>query len=80
MIISKLSQCKNHGKSFSLTKIVGFSIGALIAQHYTEKNYKKVNKLVLIGSVYKRTEEQIKTVKNRFKNALNGREYYNRFN
>ena len=51
--------------------LVGFSIGALIAQHYTEKNYKKVNKLVLIGSVYKRTEEQIKTVKNRFKNALN---------
>ena len=52
--------------------LVGFSIGALIAQHYTEKNYKKVNKLVLIGSVYKRTEEQIKIVKNRFKNALNG--------
>ena len=52
--------------------LVGFSIGALIAQHYTVKNYKKVNKLVLIGSVYKRTEEQIKTVKNRFKNALNG--------
>jgi len=52
--------------------LVGFSIGALIAQHYTEKNYKKVNKLVLIGSVYKRTEEQIKTVKNRFTNALNG--------
>ena len=55
-------------KNFNL---VGFSIGALIAQHYTAKNYKKVNKLVLIGSVYKRTKEQIKTVKNRFKNALN---------
>ena len=56
-------------KNFNL---VGFSIGALIAQHYTVKNYKKINKLVLIGSVYKRTGEQIKTVKNRFKNALNG--------
>jgi len=56
-------------KNFNL---VGFSIGALIAQHYTVKNYKKINKLVLIGSVYKRTGEQIKTVKNRFKNILNG--------
>ena len=51
--------------------LVGFSIGSLIAQHYTVKNYKKINKLVLIGSVYKRTEEQIKIVKNRFQNALN---------
>ena len=56
-------------KNFNL---VGFSIGALIAQHYTVKNYKKINKLVLIGSVYKRTGEQIKTVQNRFKNALKG--------
>ena len=39
--------------------LVGFSIGALIAQHFTQKYYTKVNKLVLIGSVYKRTKEQI---------------------
>ena len=53
--------------------IVGFSIGALIAQHFTEKFYEKVNKLVLIGSVYKRSEKQIKIVKNRFSEAVNGK-------
>ena len=53
--------------------IVGFSIGALIAQHFTEKFYEKVNKLVLIGSVYKRSEKQIEIVKNRFSEAVNGK-------
>ena len=31
----------------------------------------KVNKLIVIGSIYKRTDEQINTVKNRFKISLN---------
>ena len=31
----------------------------LVAQHFTEKFYEKVNKLVLIGSVYKRSDKQI---------------------
>tara|TARA_Y100000996_G_scaffold171172_1_gene133065 strand:+ start:129 stop:911 length:783 start_codon:yes stop_codon:yes gene_type:complete len=52
--------------------IVGFSIGALIAQHFTERFYNKVNKLVLIASVFKRSEDQIKTVQNRYNEALNG--------
>ena len=52
--------------------IVGFSIGALIAQHFTEKFYKKVNKLVLIGSVFKRTDKQINIVQKRYLQALNG--------
>ena len=52
--------------------IVGFSIGALVAQHFTEKFYEKVNKLVLIGSVYKRSDKQIQTVQKRYKNAVNG--------
>ncbi len=52
--------------------IVGFSIGALVAQHFTEKFYKKVNKLVLIGSVYKRSEKQIEIVQKRYKDAVNG--------
>ena len=52
--------------------IVGFSIGALIAQHFTEKYYKKVNKLVLIGSVYKRSDTQIKIVQKRYSDAVNG--------
>ena len=52
--------------------LVGFSIGALIAQHFTQKNYNKINKLVLIGSVYKRNTKQISIVKNRYQNVVNG--------
>jgi len=52
--------------------IVGFSIGALIAQHFTEKFYDKINKLVLIGSVYQRSDKQIETVQKRYNEALNG--------
>ena len=57
--------------------IVGFSIGALIAQHFTEKFYDKVNKLVLIGSVYKRSDKQIETVQTRYSEALNGKSITN---
>ena len=53
--------------------LVGFSIGALIAQHFTEKYYDKINKLVLIGSVYKRSSKQIEKVKNRYRDAVNGK-------
>ena len=52
--------------------LVGFSIGALIAQHFTEKFYKKINKLVLIGSVFKRSDEQIEIVQKRYNQALKG--------
>ena len=57
---------------FEKINIVGFSIGALIAQHFTERFYDKVNKLVLIGSVYQRSDKQIKTVQKRYSEALNG--------
>jgi len=53
--------------------IVGFSIGALVAQHFTQKFYDKVNKLVLIGSVYKRSDKQIEIVQNRYRDAVNGK-------
>ena len=53
--------------------LVGFSIGSLIAQHFTLENAKKINKLVLIGSVYNRSKEQIKTVKNRYKESKAGK-------
>ncbi len=53
--------------------IVGFSIGALIAQHFTEKHYNKINKLVLIGSVYKRSNKQIETVQSRYRDAVSGK-------
>ena len=53
--------------------VVGFSIGALIAQHFTQKYYAKINKLVLIGSVYKRSEKEIETVQNRYRDTVNGK-------
>ncbi|MDC0453278.1 alpha/beta hydrolase [Alphaproteobacteria bacterium] len=52
--------------------IVGFSIGALIAQHFTNKYYDKVNKLILMGSVYKRSDKQIEIVQKRYEEAVNG--------
>lgn len=52
--------------------LIGFSIGALIAQHFTLQHNYKINKLVLIGSVYKRSEEQIKIVKNRYEESRSG--------
>ena len=57
--------------------LIGFSIGALIAQHFTSQYYEKVNKLIIIASVYKRTEEQINSVKNRYKMALEGQNITN---
>ena len=38
----------------------------------TEKFYDKVNKLVLIGSVYQRSEKQIEIIQQRYSAALNG--------
>ena len=57
----------------SKINLVGFSIGALIAQHFTSLNQNKINKLVLIGSVYKRSKEQIEIVQNRYKEVCNGK-------
>jgi len=57
-------------KKFNL---IGFSIGALIAQHFTSKYYEKINKLIIIASVYKRSEKQKTKVKNRYKIALEGK-------
>lgn len=57
--------------------IVGFSIGAIIAQHFTEKYFEKVNKLVLIGSVYQRSDKQIETVQKRYIDACNGKSITN---
>ena len=69
-----INQLLNIINELNLSKIniVGFSIGALIAQHFTEKYYEKVKKLVLIGSVYKRSSKQIETVQKRYSEAING--------
>ena len=62
-----------NGLKLEKINIVGFSIGALIAQHFTEQYYDKINKLVLIGSVYKRSNKQIEIVQNRYRDAVNGK-------
>ena len=52
--------------------LIGFSIGALIAQHFASIYFKRINKLVIIASVFKRSDEQIKKIKNRYKKACEG--------
>ena len=62
-----------HHLNLKKINLVGFSLGSLIAQHFTKKYNNKVQKLVLIGSVYNRTNKQIAIVKNRYKEASNGK-------
>ena len=57
--------------------LVGFSIGALIAQHFVSKHYEKINKLIIIASIYKRSIEQINQVKSRYNLALKGKSITN---
>jgi len=71
MFNNQLKNLMNHLK-IDRVNLVGFSIGALIAQHFVSSNYQNVNKLVLIGSVFKRSKEQISIVNNRFKEATDG--------
>ena len=58
-------------KELNLKKIhlVGFSLGALIARNFASENKDKLNSLVLLGSIYKRNEEQKRVVQNRFEVA-----------
>ena len=69
--IDQLNNLLNHLK-INKINLIGFSIGALIAQHYSLENMNKINKLVLIGSVYKRSKEQIKIVRNRYEESKAG--------
>ena len=57
--------------------LVGFSIGALIAQHFVSKHYEKINKLIIIASVYKRSIKQINQIKIRYNLALEGKSIIN---
>lgn len=52
--------------------LIGFSIGALISQYFANKYYDRINKLIIIASIYKRTHEQITNVRNRYNRALKG--------
>ena len=49
--------------------LVGFSIGSLIARNFATKFNNRLKSLVLLGSIYKRTEQQQKIVSDRYDQA-----------
>jgi len=55
--------------NFDKIHLIGFSLGALIARHFASEHSDKINSLIMHGSIYKRTEDQIRVVKNRFETA-----------
>jgi len=55
--------------NFNKIHLVGFSLGALIARHFASEYGDKLSSLIIHGSIYKRTEEQKRVVRNRFEVA-----------
>ena len=55
--------------NFKKIHLVGFSLGALIARHFASEHNNKLSSLIMHGSIYKRTEEQKRVVRNRFEVA-----------
>ncbi len=55
--------------NFNKIHLVGFSLGALIARHFSAKHNDRLSSLIIHGSIYKRTEEQKRVVQNRFEVA-----------
>ena len=55
--------------NFNKIHLVGFSLGALIARHFASEHNERLMSLILHGSIYKRTEEQKRIIKNRLENA-----------
>ena len=55
--------------NFQKIHLVGFSIGSLIARNFATKYNDRLQSLVLLGSIYKRTEQQQKIVNERFNQA-----------
>ena len=49
--------------------LVGFSIGSLIARNFATKFNNRLQSLILLGSIYKRSEEQQRIVNERFNQA-----------
>ena len=49
--------------------LVGFSIGSLIARNFATKYGNRLRSLILLGSIYKRSEQQQKIVNERFNQA-----------
>ena len=59
--------------NFNKIHLVGFSLGALIARDFASKNSDRLSSLIIHGSIYKRTEEQKRVVKNRLEVAKLGK-------
>jgi pimeloyl-ACP methyl ester carboxylesterase len=55
--------------NFQKIHLIGFSIGSLIARNFAIKFNDRLQSLVLLGSIYKRTEQQQKIVNERFNQA-----------
>jgi len=55
--------------NFNKIHLVGFSLGALIARHFAYKYGSNLSSLILLGSIYKRNEEQKRVIKNRYEVA-----------
>ena len=55
--------------NFNKIHLVGFSLGALIARHFASEHNDKLSSLIMLSSIYKRTEEQKRVVRNRFELA-----------
>ena len=52
--------------NFDSVHLIGFSIGSLIARNFAVKYNDRLKSLTLLGSIYKRSEEQQKIVNDRF--------------
>ena len=59
--------------NFKKIHLVGFSLGALIARHFASEHNERLSSLIILSSIYKRTEDQKRVVKNRFEVAKSGR-------
>ena len=49
--------------------LIGFSIGSLIARNFATKFNNRLKSLILLGSIYKRSEQQQKIINERFNQA-----------
>ena len=56
---------------FDKVHLIGFSIGSLIARNFAMKHNDLLQSLTLLGSIYKRSEEQQKIINDRFALAKN---------
>ena len=70
-LILQLNNLINY-MNFKQVNLVGFSIGSLIALHFCSNFEKKINKLILISSIYKRSKEEKSLIEKRYKLALRG--------